>query len=751
MTRRRHFPCRALARAAVCRSVGARAAPPLVLALAGVLPAFGQEPDSPPAGEARTEVTAIEFPGAESLDRDVLLSTIVTEASRCASPLFAPACLVGDFGWAHRRAYLDPAEVERDRQRLELLYEGWGFPRVSVTAQYDSTASATVVRFRVEEGEPLVVRSIEFRGLDAVDPPIERPDRLPLRPGEPYALPRLAMIEAWLKDRMAERGHPFGEVAVTGDIDEATGTAVLVLEPEPGPTAVFGPPRIDAGPPIDDGAVSDILRFRAGQPYSLTELRDSEIALYRLPIVQRAILQPAVSSPPTADSIAVPVDVAVFPRRPRGFEVEGTISSTECLAAAVFWRHRYFLGGPRLFSVGAGTTHLLADPLEGAFPCTSAGTGTFAYPRYFVQADVRQPWPGRPETQVHLGLAAYSSSAPEVYVQDGYRATAAVSHAFGGGLTGMLRYTPARNELDASAAYYCGTYGICDAASVATLERPSWLAPVELTGSWTPTGERRQTVPPEELQRLALWGPLGWRYWASAGVETAAGWTGSDSRYVRGLAEVSVTRPLGLTTELAGHVRGGWIDGSDALPPQVRLYAGGLYSVRGLSENMLGPTTLITDDAGAADVGCAATCPPGLVVGPDAVSVRPTGGDAVLEGSVEGRWWVTESIQLAAFVDWGALRRDRLDIAGGLALEDGWTAAVTPGAGLRILSNLGPIRLDLGYDPSGGRERPLFVARDDELDFLGRVHFDPFGHDEPGFLTELVRRLQVHVGLGQPF
>lgn len=725
-----------------------------VLGLLGTLAAAGpgslaaQRP-APDAG--RTEVTAIAFPGAASLDRDLLVEAIVTRATACRSLLFAPACLVGDFDWAHSRAYLDPAEVEQDRQRLELLYEAWGYPRAAVSARYDSTASATTVRFRIEEGEPLVVESIELRGLDAFDPPIERPARLPLHPGEPYALPRLAMIEAWLKDRMAERGHPFGELIVGGDVDEAARTARLVLQPDPGPVATFGPARIDAEPPIEESTVASVLRFAPGDDYSLTDLRESEMALYRLPIVQRAILQPAVDRPPRGDSVVVPVDVAVVPRRPRGFDVEGTVSSTECLTAAVFWRHRYFLGGPRLFSIGAGTTHLLADRLDGAFPCTSAGTGTYAEPQYFAQADLRQPWPGDPATMIHLGLATYRSAAPDVYVQEGYRITTAVSHAFGDDLVAMLRYAPARNSLDASRAYFCGAYGICDAPGSQALETSSWLAPAELVAAWTPAGEPRQTEPPGELRQEALWAPLGWRYWVRAGVENAAAWTGSDFEYRRGLAELSVTRPLSPTLGLAGHVRAGWIGGSAVLPPQVRLYAGGLYSVRGLAENMLGPATLVTDEAGAARLGCVGGCPADLVVGPDPVSVRPTGGDGVVEGSVEARLWVTETLQLATFVDAGAVRRDRLEIDGALALEDGWSGAVTPGLGLRVLTNLGPIRLDLGYDLSGPRERPLFVSRDGDLAYLGRVRFDPFGHDDPTPLAEAIRRIQVHIGIGQPF
>jgi hypothetical protein len=714
----------------------------------------GASPAAPAAGVdtlPRIEVRAIEFPGARALDRDRLLDAIVTRSTSCASPLFVLACLVGDWDWSKNRAWLDPAVVEADVRRLALLHEAWGYPDVDVGVAYD-TAAQTAVRFRVREGPPLVLESMEIRGLDAFDPPIRRPDRLPLRPGEPYALPRLGSVEDWLRDRMAARGHPFGRVEFDGDIDTEARTARLVLTLDPGPAAVFGDARIEALEPIEESTVRSTLRFEPGAPYHLAPLYTSERALYHLPIVQRVVIQPAVATPPTGDSAMVPVDVRVVPRKARGVELESTLSSTECLAVAGTWKHRYFLGGPRLLGIGAGLANLGAGILDGGFPCTSTGTGEYAEPHGFVEATLRQPWPRLPETQIEAGFSASRSTAPGVYVLERVGATLAVSHGFGASLVGMLRYAPSYNALDATAAYFCGSYGVCARPDVDALQGPRWFAPVEATITWTPAGVPRQAVPPDELEARALWGPLGWRGWIRAGVEAGGRWSGSDWSYGRALVEASATRPLGLRTEVAAHLRAGAIAGSDVLPPFVRLYAGGLYSVRGYAENALGPATLITTPATAADLGCDPVCPGDLTVGPGPVSVRPTGGDGVWEASVEARRWLTDRFQVAAFLDLGAVRRGplRLGDGAGPALDGGWTVRLTPGIGVRLLSNLGPTRLDLGYDPAGPRSYPLFVG-DDDLGFRGRVRYDPFTYDDPSLITEVLRRIQLHVGFGQPF
>jgi translocation and assembly module TamA len=714
-------------------------------------PAVAQDPGGPPPAPRRTEVTDVEIEAAGSVAAGVLRDAIATTATRCSSPLLAPVCFIADWGWAERRAWLDPEEVARDTERLELAYELWGFPEARVSASYDTAASATTVTFRVDEGRPIRVASITLDGLDRLDPPVRPPARLPLRPGDPYALPRLAMIEEWLRVEMAERGHPFGVVTIEGSVDDEARTAELVIRPEPGPSAVFGSPEIRADPPIDEGTVRSLLAFESGEPYDLDRLRSSEMALYRLPIVQRAILQPAVSRPPAGDTAVVPVRVAVVPRKRRGIEAEGTISSTDCVSLAAFWRDRWFLGAPRLVGFGVGASRLGATALDGGFPCTDTGSDAYAEPGLFAQATLIQPWPGHPATRLELEGMALRSSSPGVYVMDRYGGSAAVARDFGRGFAAMLRVAPSRNTLDAADAYFCGSYGVCSDPALDAVAGPAWLVPVELTATWSPTGAPRQTVTPPELEERELWGSLGWRGWVSLGVEGGGSWSGSDWEYVRGLVEASATRSLGLSFEVAGHLRSGWLTGGDALPPFLRLYAGGLYSVRGFAENTLGPAALVTSESTAEDFGCVHTCPHDLAVDPDLVSVRPTGGDRIVEGSLEARWWLTDRLQLVGFVDAGAVRRDPLDIDGRPAFAGGWRRAITPGAGIRVISNLGPIRLDVAYDPSGPRSWPLFAARNEGLDYLGVVDFDPFAWGDAGALRRFARRLQFHVGLGQSF
>jgi hypothetical protein len=83
--------------------------------------------------------------------------------------------------------------------------------------------------------------------------------------------------------------------------------------------------------------------------------------------------------------------------------------------------------------------------------------------------------------------------------------------------------------------------------------------------------------------------------------------------------------------------------------------------------------------------------------------------------------------------------------AGGAALE-GWQRAgmVSPGVGLLGATPLGPLRVDVAYDPSAARELPVLRAREDGgWDVVGRASYDPY--------RGLRDRLRLQVGMGLPF
>lgn len=114
---------------------------------------------------------------------------------------------------------------------------------------------------------------------------------------------------------------------------------------------------------------------------------------------------------------------------------------------------------------------------------------------------------------------------------------------------------------------------------------------------------------------------------------------------------------------LAGRVKLGMLAGPTAadLPPDLLFFAGGGGSVRGYAYRNIGVET-----------------PAGNVVG----------GRSLAEASVEARMRVTDSIGLVAFADAGYVGADSIP-----AFDDRLRIGV--GGGLRYLTGLGPIRLDV--------------------------------------------------------
>jgi outer membrane protein assembly factor BamA len=149
--------------------------------------------------------------------------------------------------------------------------------------------------------------------------------------------------------------------------------------------------------------------------------------------------------------------------------------------------------------------------------------------------------------------------------------------------------------------------------------------------------------------------------------------------------------------------------------------------VRGFGENMLGPRVL-TVDPGLLDAldGCevntpqaAAACDPnadrvfdedGNPIEGDTDPIedkeffpRPLGGTSVAEASVELRFPIWRKITGAAFIDGAivgqAAIRDFADVVGIASFTSG-TAALTPGFGVRYHTRVGPVRVDVGYNPT---------------------------------------------------
>jgi len=125
---------------------------------------------------------------------------------------------------------------------------------------------------------------------------------------------------------------------------------------------------------------------------------------------------------------------------------------------------------------------------------------------------------------------------------------------------------------------------------------------------------------------------------------------------------------LGLATTLGDTVE---------IPIEKRFFAGGATTVRGYRERRLGPL----DDKG-----------------------NPTGGDGFLVLNLEWRFPIWRWLGGAVFLDTGAVTARATDLA-----PDELRTGV--GAGLRVASPVGPVRLDVGYplDSVPGQEQTFRV------------------------------------------
>ncbi|PWR18954.1 autotransporter assembly complex protein TamA [Zavarzinia compransoris] len=148
---------------------------------------------------------------------------------------------------------------------------------------------------------------------------------------------------------------------------------------------------------------------------------------------------------------------------------------------------------------------------------------------------------------------------------------------------------------------------------------------------------------------------------------------GTAGTFIVSKALASVYLPLDDAADYVLALRGGLgatFGGSTlSLPADKRFYAGGGDSLRGYAFQKAGP----------------------LGIGGEA-----TGGKSLATGAVEMRWRVTESIGIVPFVDFGSVFEDSLP-------DFGADLFIGAGLGLRYMSPIGPLRLDVATPVAGKR------------------------------------------------
>jgi outer membrane protein assembly factor BamA len=680
---------------------------------------------------AGREIEDVDFAGAEPFTEDTLEELVQTKASRC-SILGLPIC---PFGLGEQEEYLDLDRLRADALRLAIFYRQRGFfgtevePEVRVAANGD-----VVVTFAIRRGDPVVLRSLELEGVAGVLDSAALRKRLPLRVGERFDLGEFTASRDTLLEDLRKEGYAYARVLRQFTADTVSDVVDATLTALPGPRVVVDSIAVIGANSLGRDATLKQLTFREGEILRLDELEESERNLYALDIVRYADIRisPDTLGRVPADSAGVLVVVRIVEAPVHVVDASAGFGTVDCLRADVRWTSRSLGGGARRLSLAASVSKVgIGAPLD--LRASEAVCREFRNEPFRSRLDYRFAAeftePGFMDARNRLTVAAFAErqSEPRIFQREVFGGRLALARRLGPREAGTTSLVFERGRTLATPVIFCTALLICRPEDIANVRRFRWRNALGAAWARDRTDQERVLDPRR-----------GYR--ASSSLTYAAEWLGSDASFVRWVGDASRYWPLSGDRVLAAGIRVGSFFGTasidaddDFLPPEDRFYAGGATSVRGFARNGLGPVVYVTDDF-VLDPLTGDTLP-----GTD-VTFVPIGGTALAIVNVELRTpapFAADRVRVAWFVDAGALEAGEVwDLR-----PSRWR--ITPGVGVRVRSPVGPIRLDIAFNPYEPRRGPLFLALTDTLIRLA----DDFAPERGSLLD----RFRLHLALGQAF
>jgi outer membrane protein assembly factor BamA len=710
------------------------------------------------------EVLSVSFHGNRQLPTALLRNAIETTATTCVSAALQPLCWAG---WSKDRHYLDLRAVAADVFRLRVFYYQRGFREARVELDTLREAAGMHVGFRVAEGRPIVVRSVQVDGGAALDGVTRG---LPLRVGEPFSVIEFEAARDSLSARLANRGFANAYVLANYEIPEGGLYAVDVeYLLDPGEPTRFGAIEITGLNRVSPDVVARMLTFREGDLYSRQALLRSQRNLFGLEVFRHAeITTPRLSETDTVLPVRVQVNEGDLHR----IRLGTGISTSDYVNAEGRWVSRNFLGGGRRLELRGRVTNIVAEPLRYLAPPFERCADIYCDVAGSAALDFSQPWFFGPANALGSGVFIERFSLPGVYVRTSRGAYASLSRSHAARGMTTVQYRPERTQLQSDGdLIFCVNFIACEEREIDLLRQPHLLAPLGLAYA---------------LDRSnSLFAPTR-GYIVRLDGEYAGTATRSDFAYVRVLGEFAHYHDPFRGVVIASRVRPGWARAGDAagsglgLHPQKRFFAGGPNSVRGFPQYRLGPRLLTVNAAatlaqpvgvaGRPGAGCSAheinggTCDIAAFVQthPGELVVQPVGGSVSLEANLEARFPVwRDQLRGAAFVDFGQVWRDARQFRPA-------ELQFTPGLGIRYFSPVGPIRIDVGYNPGRAESLPVMTTEvcDASVTPCGPIlpgeTYDPARLANRRTLRALppvlwqpydsfVNRLQFHFSIGQAF
>jgi translocation and assembly module TamA len=637
-------------------------------------------------------------------------------------------------GWwpfARKQLY-DPVAWQSDLERIRRFYAANGYYQAEVLKSevQPRPPDGVALDVQVREGQPTHVGKLDVQGLDAL-PAADRAaalNKLPLAPGAVFREEDWAAAKRLLADRLRNRGYAKASVAGRVLVDVGTRLADVTLTVAPGRRYAFGAIEVDTVPAarIPAQFVWEQVRLAIdeGETYSDSALDEAQRRVFGLGVFATIRVTAGEADDATG---RIPVRVVVREGQFRtlrlgaGLRVDAIRNEARAVAE---WSNRDFLGGMRKLTARAEAgwaflPNVYAVASEDQSVARKNGPIArlrleFEQPRLFGRPSLR--W--RDTLEIDRSLEqTYNALSTRVMTGVVWQAlsTLAIFPAYRVEAD-YLNGAPINSAATAPLTLGCETTS--DHCFI-------WLSYLDGLVTW----DRRDHVfDPRHGTYLSL------------DLQGGGGPLGGDFDYVRVLPDARVYDSFGEANELtlSAHLRAGQLWPSSGNPDDsavvTRFYAGGSVSMRGFSDRRLSPLLLVPPPPGAPS---------------NAQVTVPIGGNGLIDGSFEARYSILPSLRVAAFVDFGQVTHNRF--AAGDIPNVMWAV----GAGIRWLTAIGPIRVDLARRLPFG-DPPVLYRVDAAAGAIVPVSYTPdnscfglFGSHVPTLVPD--NMCVLHISIGEAF
>lgn len=591
----------------------------------------------------------------------------------------------GSWPWS-RATYFDPNAWQADLRRIERYYQARGYYQAEIVDEkvVPHGKDAVDVLVKVREGEPTTISKLEVHGLEEVPAEVrdEALKSLPLSEGAIFHEDDWVGVKSKIRGNLHELGYAEATVGGEVRVDTLTRTAQVNLEVTPGQRYRFGQIFVvtDPHPQVGPKLIVEMaeLAVAPGHIYSERALADAQSRVFKMGVFGGVKVNRGAPDRASA-TVPVIIDVREAPfktvRAGGGVGIDQTRNEAR---ASAEYTDRNFLGGLRRFTARLRVGYAF---IPSVFSVVSSNNIVqqqqgvvfnagmeFEQPRFFLR-----------DLRLQLSVGA-ERGIEEAYRYIGGRAKVGVIWQPHPAFSVFPSYNFEAYRLE-GVALPGGTAPElvlgCQQGAICTL---SYL---EQVFEW----DRRNFERGDPLEPKR-------GYYAALALQEGGGPLQGSFSFIRVLPEVRYYTSFLAEDRFTVSAKlrlGSLIPFSGESPIVSRFFSGGTF-MRGFSARQLSPFVLVAQDPHTTTLQDA-------IVGVQQGQVVPVGGDGLLEGSLELRYQLTDKIVLATFFDFGFVTIDSFFKTNGRFDPDYiWRNLLyAVGLGVRYLTVVGPIRVDVGY------------------------------------------------------